>query len=108
MGSAQQHDYDEQNALVNNWRRSGLSKSEWCERHSITGYDLRQWIAKDKSNIVQENVHTEWVSVKQENQVETLPSIKMIEIKIGAFSVRIGEEFSRSALSAVCQELSRL
>jgi hypothetical protein len=96
--------------LIAEQHSSGKTQIAWCEEHGISTKTFRRWVQSIKGGEVEGNRAVNWVEVNGWNSTPGLISVPdaVIEILVGAYTVRVKPGFDREATSDVCRMLGEI
>jgi len=109
---------EEKQALIRNYRESGLTQTAWCKTNNFSIHSLRNWIKDIRKSALRESEpeRISWVSVETEVLAEVKPAPVVplrkspcaLLLRIGQAEIQLTEEFDPSLLRKVCQVLTSL
>ncbi len=102
--------WEEKDRLVDEMRRSGLTQRAWCDGRGIHLRTLRHWIHERNLRERKESSPqpVAWLAVNGKSQTTKTESAGPLEVKIGAFAVRVSPGFDPATFADVCRALSNL
>jgi hypothetical protein len=107
MGRIRRHTANERAGLVAEQRSSGKTQIAWCEDHGISIRTFSRWALGVKGREIEDNRAVDWVELNGFNSTPSLSSVSnaVIEILVGAYTVRVKPGFDRETMSDVCRML---
>jgi hypothetical protein len=96
--------------LVAEQRSSGKTQIAWCAEHGINTKTFRRWEQSIKGGEAEGNRAVNWVELNGCNSASGLISVSdtVIEILVGAYTVRVKPGFDRETMSDVCRMLGEI
>lgn len=89
-------------AMVDNYRASGLTAARWCEENQVKLSNLRYWITKQNRQETFHNTEAAFV------EFSPLPEAAPLSVCIGAFRIELNPGFDALLLRDVVQALKSL
>ncbi|QVK16922.1 IS66 family insertion sequence element accessory protein TnpB [Mycoplasmatota bacterium] len=92
---------------IEEYQKSGLSKSKWCRENGYKLHQLLYWIKKNNQN---ENQAQEinWIPIPVNHEMVEMNEEKCITIKIGKCNIKVEPGFNGNHLKDVVKVLSEL
>lgn len=88
---------------IKEYRASGLTAADWCEKNDIKLHNLKSWIKKQNKAKLAENNETKWVALKP-----TVPIAKNsnpIVVTIGNSTISVQPGFDQTTFRQVAKIL---
>lgn len=110
MGRAYRRTVMERARLVAEQHSSGKTQIAWCADHGISTKTFRRWERGIKGEEVEGNCAVNWIELNGCNSTHGLISVPdtVIEVLVGAYTVRVKPGFDRETMSDVCRMLGEI
>jgi hypothetical protein len=103
MGRVRGHTANERAGLAAEQRSSGKTQIVWCEDHGISIRTFSRWALGAQGREIEDNRAVDWVKLNGFNSTLSLSSVSdaVIEISVGAYTVRVKPGFDRETMSDI-------
>ena len=92
---------------VSAYQNSGMKQMQWCKENDVKLSTLRYWIRK-LSDTTETSEGTEWYKLDVKEVTPVPADNRSITVKVGGYSIAVGENFSRSVFIDVVRALNEL
>ena len=110
MGRTYMRTAMERGRLIAEQYSSGKTQKSWCKEHGISTKTFRRWVVDAKRSEVQSGCGADWMEFPGCDSASGLISVPdtVIEISVGAYTVRVKPCFDRETMLAVCRILGEI